>query len=69
MMSEIFKHLPSDSEFETIKANLLKEDIKEDELNLEIFKRIKEYSSKKSRDPFFKAFLETQLLNVHIFKY
>lgn len=31
--------------------------------------KIKQDYSNRSKDPFFAAFLETQLFNVHIFKY
>jgi len=38
-------------------------------MNQQVFLKIKEDYSQKSKDPFFSAFLDTQLLNVHIFKY
>lgn len=43
--------------------------IDEDDMNQHVFLKIKEDYSQKSKDPFFSAFLDTQLLNVHIFKY
>lgn len=47
----------------------MKHDLEEDDLNQQTFAKIKETYCNRSKDPFFLAFLETQLLNVHIFKY
>lgn len=55
---------------EAIKKELMStQEIDEDDINRETYLRIKEEYGPKSKDPFFAAFLETQLLNVFIFKY
>lgn len=68
--NDIFRLLPSEVDVGTIKTFLATtRNIDEDDMNQHVFLKIKEDYSHKSRDPFFSAFLDTQLLNVHIFKY
>jgi hypothetical protein len=68
--NDVFRLLPNQVEVGTIKTFLATaQNIDEDDMNQQIFLRIKEEYSSKTKDPFFSAFLDTQLLNVHIFKY
>lgn len=70
MELDLFRLLPNDAEVETMRRQLLeKGGIEEEEVNQHIFHKIKQDYASRSKDPFFAAFLETQLLNVHIFKY
>lgn len=57
MLNDIFKILPNDFEIDEIKTELLQNNVQEEELNQEIFKKIKEKYNTKSKDPFFNAFL------------
>ena len=62
--------MPNEEEVEAIRKGLLSsKQIDEEDINREVFLKIKADYSGKSKDPFFAAFLETQLLNVYIFKY
>lgn len=57
MLNDIFKILPTDAEINEIKTELIQNNVEEEELNQEIFKKIKERYNAKSKDPFFNAFL------------
>lgn len=70
MEKDIYNLLPDEPTVEAIRKELLSsKEIDEDDINRETYMRIKEEYGPKSKDPFFAAFLETQLLNVFIFKY
>lgn len=70
MEKHILKLLPSRDEVTEITKTITeRKDVEEDEINLLVFNRIKEKSCVKSKDPFFNAFLKTQLLNIYIFNY
>jgi len=50
--------LPSDSEVEAIRDQLMaSQSIEEEDINREVFLKIKEEYSSRSKDPFFGAFL------------